>query len=420
MKTGICIIGAGPAGLMAAIYAARAAAPTTIVEANAKPGRKLLLTGGGRCNFTHVGDAQDIAQAFGKTGRFLRYSLHELPPHDVMEFFHARGLKSTVEPDGCVFPAGDKAADVLDILMREAETLGVTFLYGMPVTEVQTHDGGFTIHTKEQRISTTRVVIATGGVTWPQTGSTGDGYHFAAELGHTIIPPKPALAPLVTRESWVGDLAGISLPQVKIQTTVGKRRITVIGPMLFTQAGIGGPAVLDLSRLLADELSEGRHDIVARIDMVAQLDEPGFDRQLQESIQAHPKRAVANVLAEFLPRQLSHVLCDLARCDCDLQVGQLKAEMRRRLVASIKALPLTIAGTEPIAKATVTRGGVSTKEIEPQTMESLIRPGLFFAGEVIDVDGPCGGYNLQMCWSTGALAGHSATHSLLSASPPAP
>ena len=418
METGICIIGAGPAGLMAAIYAARTGVPTTLVEANAKPGRKLLLTGGGRCNFTHVGAPEEIAQAFGKPGRFLRYSFHELPPDDIIEFFRARGVPSTVEPDGCVFPAGNKAADVLTVLLREAQALSVHFLYDTPVTRVQAQDGGFTAHTNAESILARCLIIATGGVTWPQTGSTGDGYRFAAALGHTIIPPKPALVPLVTRERWVGDLAGISLPQVKMQAVAGKRRITLVGPMLFTQDGIGGPTVLDLSRLVADELAEGKQDIATRIDIASQLDEPEFDRQFQASIQAHPKRAVASVLSEFVPRQLARVLCDLAQCDCSSQVGQLKAEPRRRLIASIKGLPLTITGTAPMEKATVTRGGVSTEEIEPQTMESQIRPGLFFAGEVIDVDGPCGGYNLQMCWSTGALAGHSATHALLSASPP--
>jgi predicted Rossmann fold flavoprotein len=204
---------------------------------------------------------------------------------------------------------------------------------------------------------------------------------------------------------------------VKIQTTVGKRRIAVTGAMLFTQSGIGGPAVLDLSRLVADELAQAKQDILVRIDLAAQSDESEFYGQFQEAIQAHPRRTVATVLAEFVPRQLAHVLCDVARCDGDLQVGQLKAEVRRHLAASIKALPLAITGAEPIAKATVTRGGVSTTQIEPQTMESRIRSGLFFAGEVIDVDGPCGGYNLQMCWSTGALAGHRATHALLSPGP---
>ena len=418
MRTGICIIGAGPAGLMAAIHAARTGAPVTVVEANARAGRKLLLTGGGRCNFTHAGQADEIAQAFGKAGRFLRYSLHELPPADIIEFFHARGASATTEPDGCVFPASDKAADVLDALLCEAKTLSVRLSYGTAVTDVQAHDKGFIVRTNTEAIQAMRVIIATGGVSWPQTGSTGDGYRFAAALGHTIVPPKPALVPLIAKERWVADLAGISLPQVKMQTTVGKRRITIVGPLLFTQSGIGGPAVLDLSRLLADELFEAKRDVIVKLDMADQSDEPELDRQLQERIHTHPRKAVASILAEFVPRQLSQVLCRLAECDCDLQAGQLKAEVRRRLVASVKGLPVSITGTEPIARATVTRGGVSTDQIEPETMESRIRPGLFFAGEVIDVDGPCGGYNLQMCWSTGALAGRSAARSLLGANPP--
>ena len=408
MKRGISIIGAGPAGLIAAIYAARTGVPVTIIEANAQPGRKLLLTGGGRCNFTHAGRTDEIVQAFGKAGRFLRYSLHESPPADIIEFFQARGVPATAQSDGCVFPTSNKAADVLDVLLREAQTLGVHFSHRAVVTDVRAYDEGFAVHTSAEPTRATRVIIATGGVSWPQTGSTGDGYRFAAALGHTIIPPKPALVPLVAQERWAGELAGISLPLVKIQTTVGNHRITSAGPMLFTQSGVGGPAVLDLSRLLADELFGATHDITVKIDVVARFDESQLDRQFQERVQAHPRKAVAGILAEFVPRQLAQVLCRLARCDGDLQAGQLKAELRRRLIASAKALPLSITGAEPIAKATVTRGGVSTEQIEPKTMESKLRTGLFFAGEVIDVDGPCGGYNLQMCWSTGAVAGRAA------------
>lgn len=416
MKTGVCVIGAGPAGLMAAVHAAQAVA-TTVIEANAKPGRKLLLTGGGRCNFTHIGKPQEIAQAFGKGDRFLRYSLYELPPEAAMAFFRERGLAARIEPDGCVFPAGDKAGDVLDILVRQAEALGVYSLVGHPVVDLIADDAGFTVHTKAQRIRAARVIIATGGVSWPQTGSTGDGYRFAAKLGHTVIPQKPALVSLVTQEVWAGDLSGVSLAGVRVWAVVKGRKVSTTGSMLFTQSGIGGPAVLDLSRLLADELFESSHGIAAWIDMAAELDEAGFDRRLRETIQAHPKKTVASVLAECIPRQLSHVVCRLAGCDGDLQVGQLPAQMRKRVVSLIKGLPLTITGTEPVAKATVTRGGISLEEIEPKTMESRIRPGLFFAGELIDVDGPCGGYNLQACWSTGALAGRSAARSLISASP---
>jgi len=416
MKTAVCIIGAGPAGLMAAIHAAQAAT-TTVIEANAKPGRKLLLTGGGRCNFIHVGKPQEIAQAFGKGGRFLRHSLYELPPEAVIAFFRERGLAARVEPDGCVFPASDRARDVLEVLLRQADALGVRFAFGQSVVDLAADDAGFTVRTKDQRISTARVIIATGGVSWPQTGSTGDGYRLAAKLGHTIIPPKPALLPLVAQEKWVGELAGVSLADVRISAVVKGRKVSAIGNMLFTQSGIGGPAVLDLSRLLADELSESSAGIAASIDMAANLDEAEFDRRLRETIQDHPKKTVANMLAESLPRQLSHVICRLAGCDCDLQVSQLPAQMRKRIVSLIKGLPLRITGTELIAKATVTRGGVSLKEIDPKTMESRIRPGLFFAGEVIDVDGPCGGYNLQASWSTGALAGRSAAHSLTGAGP---
>jgi predicted Rossmann fold flavoprotein len=416
MKTGICIIGAGPAGLMAAIHAAQGAA-TVVIEANAKPGRKLLLTGGGRCNFTHAGKPQEIARAFGKAGRFLRYSLYELPPDAVMAFFRERGLATRVEPDGCVFPVSDKARDVLEVLLQQADALGVRFALEQPVIDLKADDAGFTVRTKDRRISAARVIVATGGVSWPQTGSTGDGYRLAANLGHTIIPPKPALVSLVAQENWVGELAGISLADIRISAVVEGREVSTTGNMLFTQNGIGGPAALDLSRLLADELFESSDGIPASIGMAANLDEAESDRRLRETIQEHPKKTVANVLAESLPRQLSHVVCRLAECDCDLQVGQLPAPMRKRIISLIKGLPLRITGTQPIAKATVTRGGVSLEQIDPKTMESRIRPGLFFAGEVIDVDGPCGGYNLQACWSTGALAGRSAARSVPGARP---
>jgi predicted Rossmann fold flavoprotein len=412
VRTGICIIGAGPAGLMAAIHAARAGAPTAILEGNAGPGRKLLLTGGGHCNFTHAGAPEEIARAFGKAGRFLRHSLYELSPDDVREFFRARGLASRVEPDGCVFPTGDKAADVLGVLARESQQAGVHFLYHSRVTDLAADPTGFQIQAGESHVVARCAIIATGGVSWPQTGSTGDGYTLAARLGHTITPPRPSLVPLVTRERWVRDLAGVSLAGVRIWATVEGRKVTAAGDMLFTHSGIGGPAVLDLSRFLADALHDEKDPAIpVGIDMLSGTDEAGLDGQIQWRIQAHPRKAVANVLSEFVPRQLAQTLCRIARCDCDLQVGQLPAEKRRRLVALIKRLPLCVIAAEPIARATVTRGGVSLQEIDPRTLESRLRAGLFFAGEVIDVDGPCGGYNLQACWSTGALAGRSAAMS---------
>jgi predicted Rossmann fold flavoprotein len=411
------IIGAGPAGLMAAIHAARNHPPVTILETNPTAGRKLLITGGGRCNFTHVGSPEEIAKAFEgppvakgsvKPERFLRHCLHEFSPDDVREFFRSRGLPGTVEPDGCVFPASNQAAEVRDLLVAEAIRLGARIRYQARVADLAVGDKGFTIETESRQIPASRVILATGGLSWPQTGSTGDGYRFARQLGHTLVAPKAALAPLVTQETWVGDLAGVALADVKIRATLDQRILTVAGNMLFTQRGIGGPAAQDLSRFLADAIFESHRGIPIEIDILAEMDDAQADRRLQLCLQAQPKKAVANVLSEFLPKQLSLVLCRLAGCDRDAQAGQLTSEKRRQVMRMIKRLPLTVTGTEPIAKATVTRGGVSRDEIDPRTMESKIRPGLFFAGEVIDLDGPCGGYNLQMCWSTGALAGRNA------------
>ena len=414
----VCIIGAGPAGLMAAIHAASSKLPTLVVEANADAGRKLLLTGGGRCNFTHAGDPEELVQAFGKAGRFLRHSLYELPPDDVRESFRSRGLADAVEPDGCVFPKSHGAAMVRDILLNEVQERGAAFQFRCRVKDVTVGDNGFGIQAEDRHIVAARLIIATGGVSWPQTGSRGDGYHLAAQMGHTIVPPRPALVPLVTRETWPGTLAGVSLPGVQMRATPGRHRLTTSGNMLFTQKGIGGPAVLDLSRLLADELGPEQAGIEIRIDVLPEMDEARLDRRLQEQCRIWPKKTVANILCDFVPRQVSRALCQVAQCDGDRRAGQLPGDTRRRLVRTIKNLPLCVTGTEPIAKATVTHGGVNREEIDAQTMESKICPGLFFAGEVIDADGPCGGYNLQMCWSTGALAGRSAARSLRDKSAP--
>lgn len=407
-KTQACVVGAGPAGLMAAIHAAGARAQTTILETHAQAGRKLLVTGGGRCNFTHAATIDELVRAFGRGGRFLRPSFHELGPDSVRTFFADRGLPSRVEPDGCVFPASDRAADVRDLLVHEAERLGVRVMRGRRVTGLAVGGNRFTVRTDRGTLSCERLLIATGGLSWPQTGSTGDGHRLAAALGHAIVTPRPALVPLVTRESWPATLAGVSLPQVKAWIAADGRKAASEGPLVFTQDGIGGPAALDLSRVVVDPLAATGGPIEVRIDLLPELHETALDGQVRARATAQPRKATANVLAEFLPRRLAAALCALARCHGELQAGQLKKEDRRKLVSSIKALPLAVSGTRPLAEATVTRGGVRLDQVEPHTLQSRICPGLFFAGEVLDVDGPCGGYNLQACWSTGALAGRSA------------
>ncbi len=408
METKVCIVGGGPAGLMAAVFAAQKAAQTTVVEANTTAGRKLLRTGGGRCNLTHCDNVKDLIAAYGPCGRFLGYCLHEFPPQAVMRFFAGRGLETKIDKAGCVFPMSDRAGDVRDALLAEAKKLGVRFLYDLAVERVSKSSRPFfEIGTVRQTVHAARVIIATGGVSWPDTGSTGAGYRFARELGHTIIEPRGALLPLLTSERWVGDLAGTALENVKISTIIGKKRTTVTGPMLFTQDGIGGPAPLDLSRLIADFLPASKTPIQIFIDMAVGLREDVLEKDILEHCAEYPRKTVTSILSRLVPRRLAAVLCGRFDID-DAQSSQLSKQKRRNVVGALKALPLTISGTRPISEAMVTHGGVSTREIEPKTMQSTICAGLFFAGEVIDADGPCGGYNLQICWSTGVLAGRSA------------
>ena len=407
VRIDVCIIGAGPAGLMAAVCAAREGASTLLLEAGPRCGRKLLVTGGGRCNFTHAGDANDLIQAFGKAGRFLRHSFHEVQPAHVVEFFHSHGIESIVEPDGSIFPSTLTAADIRETLVRESIDLGTHLLTDSKVTQVTAEGGGFAVQTARQVIHARRLILATGGLSWPQTGSTGDGFRFAESLGHTVTPPQASLVPLVTAETWPGSMAGVSINDVVMKTVVEDQRIRVRGSMLFTHDGLGGPAGLNLSWYLADRLGP-TSGVEVRIDLAPAIEEDALNRRLQEHFAAHARKSVVNVLTDMVPRRLAVVLCELVPCDIELQANQLSREIRNHVVRLLKGLPLHVTGTRPIAEATVTHGGVSTDQIDPRTMESKIDPGLFFAGEVIDVDGPCGGYNLHMCWATGTLAGRAA------------
>ncbi len=448
-RTKICIIGAGPAGLMAAIFSAKTGAETLLLESNKTAARKLLLTGGGRCNFTHIACVDELVRAFGSKGRFLRHSFYQFPPELVRQFFQKRGLKSKAEDNGCVFPATDRAGDVRDVLFTEAKRLGVLFIFSTKIKSIAKHGEYFTIERAGQKILAEKVIIATGGISYPPTqsvrragpptGSTrlgagspsrsgaGDGYKFARHLGHTIIEPKASLVPLVTHESWPSELAGASLENVKISTIIGKKKIVTAGAMLFTHDGISGPAVLELSRLITDFLPpfgdtlrrSEKHPIKIAIDLAVVSNEAELEKMIISQIGEHPKKTISGILAEFVPKRVSKVLCRQLNFSENLPVlsrvegfaNQLNKNLRRKLLHFLKAVPLSIVQTRPIAEAMVTRGGVNVTEIESKTMESKICRGLYFAGEVIDVDGPCGGYNLQMCWSTGALAGLSAGQS---------
>ncbi len=411
MRTDICIIGAGPAGLMAAIFAAEAGARTTVIEANTSPGRKLLLTGAGRCNITHQAAPRELVRTFGAKGRFLSYALYQFPPQDVLNFFARLGLQTKLEKDGCIFSATDRAGDVRDTLVGRAGKLGVMFIYDKRVSSITKEAGAFVVRASTERIDAEKLIVATGGLSWPKTGCTGDGYRFARQFSHAIVEPRASLVPLVTLETWPGRLAGTAVGNVRISARLNDKKVSTFGAMVFTDDGIGGPAILDMSRYLTDYLPAGETPIAIMLDLVLHVEQACFETQMTECIGANPKKKILNVLAEFVPKRLSVILCRHVGCDDELEAGRLRKDVRKELIRTIKALPLSIVRTKPIAEATMTRGGVNVTEVEPKTMESKICPGLFFAGEVLDVDGPCGGYNLQACWSTGALAGSYAAQS---------
>ncbi len=409
IETEISIIGAGPAGLTAAIFAAQGGAHTTIIEGNTTAGRKLMLTGAGRCNLTHSARAAELVRTFGPVqGRFLSYCLYEFSPQDVIKFFASGGLETRTEQDGCVFPASNRAGDVRDALINRAKKVGVNFLYDKRAIKITKQADMFIIHIPKEPVRAEKVIIATGGLSWPRTGCTGDGYRFARSFGHDIIQTKASLVPLVSLENWPGQLAGTSIENVRISARINNKKIITAGAVIFTDDGIGGPGVLDISRELTDYLPAERVPVEITLDLAPLLEQTELDKEITELLNANPKKQIVNILAGFLPKRIGIFLCRRAGCGDGLAAGQLKKDARKRLIAAIKALPVSIVRTRDIAEATVTRGGVSLQEIEPKTMESKICPGLFFAGEVIDVDGPCGGYNLQICFSTGALAASAA------------
>ena len=405
MKTDVCVIGAGPAGLMSAIFAAQSKATVVVIERNQAPGRKLLLTGGGRCNITHTGTVDDFVRVYGKSGRFLRHCLHEFSPDATREFFSQIGIETKVDEQGCVFPMSERAGDVRDALLRECLKLGVQFIFGRGVQGIEKIRGEYAIFAGGEIASAAKVIIATGGASYPATGSTGDGYKLAKSLRHTIIEPRPALVPLVSTEKWCAELAGISRDNVTISAMIDKKKISVNGPMIFTHDGIGGPAVLDLSRLLVDYLPAPK-PVEVTIDIVPSMNESQLEEYLMGQLSQYSKKIIANVLFELAPKKLGGLICTLAGIT-ETNASQLKKEQRRKVIQLLKKLPVPIVATKPIDEAIVTNGGVSTAGIDPTTMQSKCCPGLFFAGETIDVDGPCGGYNLQIAWSTGVLAGKS-------------
>ncbi len=407
----VIVIGAGPAGMMAAVKAAENGSRVLLLEKMKLPGRKMRITGKGRCNVTNAADVTEIIKNIKGNGVFLNSSMRNFDNHDVMDFFTAQGVPLKVERGQRVFPVSDKAQDVVDAMVHRLHELDVSIMTETPVQDILTAGDGeerrvIGVRTRQGDIYKGRaVILAVGGASYPGTGSTGDGYDMAAAVGHTVTRITPALVPLETEEEWVRDVQGLSLRNVQATLLAdGEEQASEFGEMLFTHYGVSGPIILSLSRTAAMLLAD-KHFVELSLDLKPALTMDKLDARIQRDLQKYQRKTMHNALVDLLPHKLISIVLDAAYIDPDEPVNQLTAAARTRLVTTLKGLMLTITRPRPLAEAIVTAGGVAVKEINPKTMESKLVHGLYFAGEVVDVDGYTGGYNLQAAFSMGAAAG---------------
>lgn len=403
----ILVAGGGAAGMMAALFAARAGASVTLLERNEKLGKKIYITGKGRCNLTNDCSLEEFLRQVPRNPRFLYGALNRFGPQDVMALMEEAGCPVEVQRGQRVFPRSEKASDVIRALARLMEQAGVRVRLHSRIQSLIVQEGraaGVVLENGEG-LEADAVILALGGQSYPMTGSTGDGYALAREAGHHVLPPEAVLSALETVENWPRALQGLALKNVRLTLRSGRKTLyTELGEMLFTHFGISGPLVLEMSCHLPAELAQAQ----VTLDLKPGLTPEQLDLRLQRDFAAQPRKQLQNVLPGLLPLRLSALFPDLAGVSGERICGQITRGEREQLGAALKALPITLRARRPLAEAIVTRGGVDVKEIQPATMESKLLPGLYFAGEMIDVDAHTGGFNLQIAFSTGALAGSSA------------
>ncbi|MCD7708349.1 MAG: NAD(P)/FAD-dependent oxidoreductase [Clostridiales bacterium] len=404
----VTVIGGGAAGMMAAIAASDAGSKVTLIEQNEKLGKKLFLTGKGRCNLTNACEPDELQKNVVKNPRFLYSAFGRFDNRQTMDFFESLGLKTKVERGQRVFPESDHSSDVIAALSRALRQRGVTVMLEARALEILSDGGKWTVKTDNaDEIDSDALIIATGGLSYKATGSTGDGHRFAEELGHKVTDCSPSLVPLVTKEGWVKDVQGLTLKNVAVTLFYKKKKIfSDFGEMLFTHFGVSGPVVLSASTQLPPEHEDG--ELVLAIDLKPVLDMGQLDRRILREVEQARNRHLSNVIRTMLPSSLVPVFLGLCGLDGDKPVNAVTKEERKVIAEHLKHIELTVTGTRGWDEAVITRGGVSVKDINPSTMESKIKPGLYFCGELIDVDALTGGYNLQIAWSTGHLAGQSA------------
>jgi predicted Rossmann fold flavoprotein len=409
----VIVVGAGAAGLMAAGQAAEQGAETLLLEKMDRPGCKLRITGKGRCNLTNVAPLAESIAHFGSSGRFLRPAFYQFFNTELVAFFKELGVSTVTERGGRVFPVSDQAQDVVDALVRWVDERGVTLRTRSPVKRLLVEEKRVVgVKTAGQVCRADAVVIATGGASYPATGSTGDGYRLAESVGHTITSIRPALVPLETAGEVAPRLQGLSLRNVTAQVWIdGRKEAEAFGEMLFTHFGVSGPIILSLSKLVVDALRQGQRVSLA-IDLKPALDHPKLDARLLRDLDAHGKRQFHTLLKGLLPSKLIPVCTDLTGISPHKIAHQLTAKERKRLRVWLKDFRLEVTGHRSFAEAIVTAGGVDTREVDPHTMASRLAGGLYFAGEVLDVDADTGGYNLQAAFSTGWVVGRAAAQAI--------
>lgn len=406
MSDTVVIIGGGPAGMMAAASAASRGKKTIIVEKNSTLGKKLLITGKGRCNITNDCDISEFINNVPVNGSFLYSAFYSFTNRDLISMLNDAGLKTKVERGGRVFPVSDKAGDVLKTLMRILKENGVKLLKG-EVKDIRcSGDEKIVVLDGNKVIKCNSVIIATGGLSYPLTGSTGDGYRFARKLGHKIETPKGSLVPLEIKSPYIKELMGLSLKNTSIKVMKnGKEHYSDFGEMLFTHYGMSGPVILSASSHMRD-FEKNSYKII--IDLKPALDEKTLDKRILRDFEKEKNKDFINSLDDLLPKKMIPVIVKISGIPPRKKVNEISKEERKRLLCAIKGMEFDISGLRPVKEAIITSGGVNVKEINPGTMESKICKGIFFAGEVIDTDAYTGGFNLQIAFSTGYLAGQNA------------
>ncbi|MCX5710946.1 MAG: NAD(P)/FAD-dependent oxidoreductase [Candidatus Omnitrophica bacterium] len=407
----IIVVGAGPAGMMAAIRATALGSSVIILEKKSISGNKLLISGKGRCNLTNACDLDSFLKRFSKSGQFLRDAFKKFFNKELIDFFESRGLKLKVERQERVFPVTDRSNSILDVLKDELRKNRAEIEVKSEVKEIQIKNGQVAgvVLADGRTIFADKVIVATGGVSYPFTGSDGEGLKIAKKLGHTVTDLVPGLVPLESKQDYPRELEGLTLKNIRIIFSDGAKKIeSEVGELVFTSFGISGPLVLTLSGTISEWLKAGK-SVSVKIDLKPALTQEQVDNRLLREFAANPKKSIHNTLKELLPIRLIDCFLRILNIVSNKKTGEINQKERKGMVLLLKGLSLDIIKTRPIEEAMITRGGVSLKEINPRTMESRIIKGLYFAGEIIDVDADTGGFNLQAAFSTGYLAGESAS-----------